>query len=186
MKDFIKSIYKSVESGNYHAALFTALSLPDICGKLETPEVRRNGVRSKRWFEENLRSKYFPDTCYEHCIATNPDAAQAMHAEQLEHLKSMPFTCKFSPTDFWAFRNAFLHSADDNADGLKIHITHGDSHQCMLNGALQLSAKRLCLDIANAASEWLIRVEHDEAIRERINSRATIKNSLYDGAFIFN
>ncbi|MDA8481074.1 hypothetical protein NNO04_20595 [Citrobacter sp. Awk 4] len=185
MKEYIDSVEKCLGEKNYYAALFIALSIPDICGKLETPRIS-NGPRAKRWFTENLKDKYFPDFCYDHLMATNPDAANAMHVEQLELLKQQPFNNKFDEKTFWKLRCAFLHEASDWAGGIKIHLTHGVSHMIMYNGALQLSADRLCRDIANAATDWLERVKDDPIILERINNVAAINNVIMGGLVRFD
>lgn len=185
MKEYIDSVFESLNNENYHAALFSALSLPDICGKMETPD-ESNGIRARRWFRENLKSKYFPEFCYEHLMATNSEMAKHMQRDQLEVLKSQKFPTPFDEKAFWKLRNAFLHEASDNAGKLKIHITHGKSHLCMINGALQLSSVKLCKDIADAASVWLDKARENPDIWERINQRAKIKNEIMDGLFVFN
>ncbi|MEG5996918.1 hypothetical protein [Enterobacter ludwigii] len=185
MKEYIDSVFESLAKENYHAALFSALSLPDICGKMETPN-EGNGARAKRWFAENLKSKYYPESCYEHLMATNPEMAKHMQPDQLEVLKSQPLSVKFDDAAFWKLRNAFLHEASDWAGKLKIHITHGGSHLNMANGALQLSSVQLCTDIANAANIWLEKVKESPEVWERISQRAKIKNEIIDGLFAFN
>lgn len=185
MKEYIDSVFESLAKENYHAALFNALSLPDICGKMETPD-ERNGERARRWFRENLKGKYFPESCYEHLMATNPEMAKHMQPDQLEVLKSQQLSVKFDDSAFWKLRNAFLHEASDRAGKLKIHITHGGSHLGMINGALQLSSLKLCEDIANAAYVWLEKVKENPEVWERISQRAKIKNEIIDGLFVFN
>ncbi|MCU2407127.1 hypothetical protein N8T09_21860 [Enterobacter hormaechei subsp. xiangfangensis] len=184
MREYIDSIFESLDKENYHAALFIALSIPDICGKMETPN-ERNGDRARRWFRDNLKSKYFPEFCYENLMATNPEMAKQIEPEQLEALKRKPFPVKFDDTAFWKLRNAFLHEASDYAGKLKVHITHSGSHLNMVNGALQLSSLKLCTDIALAASVWLDNVKENPEVWGRITQCAKIKNEIMDGLFVF-
>jgi hypothetical protein len=39
MKKLIEAVYKSIENKNYYGALFMALCLPDIFGKMQYPEI---------------------------------------------------------------------------------------------------------------------------------------------------
>lgn len=87
MLEFVESVRKSLLDENYEAALFIALSLPDICGKLETPE-ERNGPRAKRWFKDNLKSKYFADNLYEAVLANFPEQFDTMPQYLIEDLKT--------------------------------------------------------------------------------------------------
>lgn len=184
MIDFISSVRKAIADENYHCALFIALSIPDICGKLETPNVG-NGARSRRWFEENLKQKYFPDSTYDYIKATDPKALEALPAEFLKEIKNQKPEITLEPDVFWALRNAFLHEASDQIKAQKVHITHSESHMNEFDGAIQLSAKIFCDDICDAATLWLERVKTDKDVWERVNSRAKIKNTILDGAVHF-
>ena len=62
MKNLIAAINESLESKNYYAALFMALTIPDICGKLEYPEAKTNKERYYKWVENNL-FKYYRIIC---------------------------------------------------------------------------------------------------------------------------
>lgn len=180
MKEYIESIKKCLANENYHAALFLSLSIPDICGSLETPEVK-NGIRAKRWFSQNLREKYLPDNCYEHLMATDPIAADAMIEEQKEFLRNQPFKKNFTEDTYWNLRNAMTHSASDFAKNKKIYLTFGESHLVALKDGIQISVRVFCNDICEATLKWLDRVNDDMEIMDRINLRAEISNSLFGG-----
>lgn len=42
----------AVESGLYNCALALALTIPDICGKVEFPKERSTGKRYRNWFDQ--------------------------------------------------------------------------------------------------------------------------------------
>jgi hypothetical protein len=79
----IRDIQKSLEAKAYLSALALALTLPDICGKIAYPNVKRNGERYAKWFDEYITKKKYPE-CY-------------------------PEDHKFNGKKFWKLRNAFLH-----------------------------------------------------------------------------
>ncbi len=185
MKEYIQSIEKCLEENNYHCAIFMALSIPDICGSLETPE-EKNGIRAKRWFSDNLKHKYFPDTIYDYMVSNMPDEIGKIPSEIIDELKAQPFTTKLTPKLYWGLRNAFIHSASDVAFEYKIHITHGNSHLNMFNNSLQISAKVFCTDICDAANNWLVKMRDNPEVWQRIVSRAEIKNSILNGAVLIN
>jgi hypothetical protein len=57
MKRFTDAVVRSVETQNWFSAIALALTLPDICGALETPR-EQNGVRYKRWFKQWMEPTY--------------------------------------------------------------------------------------------------------------------------------
>lgn len=184
MKELIESAKKALDDNNFQAALFIALSLPDICGKLETPEVK-NGPRAKRWFQENLKSKYFPDNAYEAMLSVVPDYISRLLPEQVEALKQEPALVTFRPENYWALRNAVLHEASDITTLQKVHLTHSGAHMIMINGALQLSVINFTNDVCDAVTLWAERVKGNKEVLERINTRAQIKNQILNGLVMF-
>ena len=45
MRHFISAVNKSLENENWYAALFIALTLPDICGKIQYPYLNSSEKR---------------------------------------------------------------------------------------------------------------------------------------------
>ncbi len=175
MKEFIESIRKALSDENYQAALFLSLSIPDICGKLETPNVR-NGMRAKRWFKENMKSKYFPDTVYESMLARNPTMSFPEHL--INRLKEEKPSIIFTDDHYWALRNAFLHEASDITKFHKIHLTHSAANLNMFDGAIQLSVISFSQDICQALELWLERIKGDSDVMERVDATSKIKNEI--------
>ena len=57
MQHFFIAIEQALQSGNYYAALTTALALPDICGWIENPSIGSK-ARYVAWFEKYVQDKY--------------------------------------------------------------------------------------------------------------------------------
>ncbi len=57
MEDIINSLEQSLINQNWYASLFTALALPDICGKIDEP-LLRVGARYAKWFNEYVQDNY--------------------------------------------------------------------------------------------------------------------------------
>ncbi|MCM7770999.1 hypothetical protein M8S83_02645 [Enterobacter asburiae] len=180
MEEYIASIRKSLDDKNYHAALFIALSIPDICGKLETPDVG-NGGRAKRWFSENLGRKYTADNLFDFVLAHEPAKAEGMPEYVRNEMTKIRNLAQITPKLFWDLRNAFLHEASDLAGKTQVHITHSKTHIGYVNGDILISAIGFCEDMCLAACEWLERMKDNPEVWERISSRAKIKNSILNG-----
>ena len=60
----IDEIEKALSHDLYFAALNLALTLPDICGKAEYPDLR-TGERYKKWYDENVGVTEKPPKCTE-------------------------------------------------------------------------------------------------------------------------
>lgn len=71
MEQRIKEIVKSIKSECYLSALALSLTIPDICGQIEYPDMiyedgRRKGRRKSReqyirWFDEYVKPLFFID-----------------------------------------------------------------------------------------------------------------------------
>ena len=57
MDKLINAVENSLQNKNWYAALFVALSLPDICGRLENP-TSKSLERYVVWFNKYLRNEY--------------------------------------------------------------------------------------------------------------------------------
>ncbi|WP_286872955.1 hypothetical protein [Pantoea sp. UBA5035] len=183
MKDLTDAVQQALKDNNYFSAMFIALSLPDICGSLETPK-EKNGARAKRWFKENLGPKYMPNNRYEVMLNFRPDGIATLPPREAEKLKKEPATVRFTPEMFWSLRNAFLHEASDKNKSVKFHITHSRTPMMMINGALQLSSIEFCKDMCNAVTRWITKMQSNAIVTKRITERAKITNYINDGMYI--
>ena len=68
MLEIITDIDLAIQAGAYRAALALALTIPDICGHISSPN-DNVGIRYRRWFDSWVK-QYYPfgvitgDTCY--------------------------------------------------------------------------------------------------------------------------
>jgi len=102
MEDRIDEIYQSIEKKLYQAALTLALTIPDICGQLEYPNLinKKNGNRIVseqyiRWFREWVEHYYADETGW---------------TEDYKFAKKPYFTAKMC----YELRCSFLHSGNDD------------------------------------------------------------------------
>lgn len=56
MDHLFKEIQKSLNDGNFYAALFMVLTLPDICVSIKNG--KSSGLEYEKWFNENMPKKY--------------------------------------------------------------------------------------------------------------------------------
>lgn len=58
MRRFVDAVRSAVAEESWYGALAMALTLPDICSKLEEPDARGSRARYVRWYDEYLRPTY--------------------------------------------------------------------------------------------------------------------------------
>lgn len=63
--EMIREIKVCLKNGCFMAALTTALTLPDICGKAQYPDEKSTKKRYEKWFNEYIinQFEYFFDNC---------------------------------------------------------------------------------------------------------------------------
>jgi hypothetical protein len=168
MKEFIEAIRKDLKDKNWHGALFIALTLPDICGKIEYPNLSSE-KRYKDWFEKYMGAKYkYQNTIF------------------------------LSSSDCYALRCALLHEGSDDITKQRsqkilekfIFMTGGPHCTYMqdnyINGqrvktSLQLRVDRFCEDICDSAEKWLEDISKNTAVMDRVQN--TIK--IYDPGVVY-
>lgn len=139
IKHLILATRAAVADGNWYAALALALTIPDICARIETPNVGSN-KRFARWWNENLTPTYTRSVCGRPHVF--------LHAE-----------------DAYALRCAFLHEGRADIDEQRsqkvlssfrfvapspktsVHCNH-------VNDVLQLQVDTFCEDVCQAAEVW--------------------------------
>ena len=60
IKHILFDIQECIKNNTLMGALFMCLALPDICGKLEHPEISKNKERYVKWFNEHCANFYNP------------------------------------------------------------------------------------------------------------------------------
>lgn len=184
MKAIVYSIIKALESENYFGALFMALTIPDICASIDNPNEKGLGVRYKKWFQDNLKGKYYPDSMLELFENNKPELAQQLQDYEREKLKAQPVgNIAFTDTMCWKLRCSVLHAGSTDAGSYSFHLTNGDSHQNVINGVLQISVVRFCQDICSAFDLWCEKNKSDEDIQRRLAEGMRIQNDIGQGMY---
>lgn len=157
MKRLIESVENSLLSQNWYGALFISLSLPDICGKMETPD-KFSGERYVNWFDRYMLDKY----------------TREIGPQREKHTF-------LSGSDCYALRCALLHEGvgDITAQRAKdilsrFHFVYPRQglviHCNQSNDALQLQVDIFCKDVCEGVVTWLNDVKEDKKINERLEN----------------
>lgn len=179
MKAIIDSIFKSLDAQNYFGALFMALTIPDICASVENPGNKKRGVRYRKWFEENLKAKYYPESMLELIENTRPELALQLDESEKLRLRVEPVgELAFTDDMCWKLRCSVLHEGSTHAGPFSFILTHGNSHRNIIDGVLQLSTVRLCNDICIAFELWCEKNKDNEDIKKRLLEGMRIHNQI--------
>ena len=130
MNDLLAQIRAANEGGLYYAALFPALSLPDICGALEASDGIATRPRYADWFDRHVASKYKgfltgQDCYYFRCSLLHQTSAQPGRGKYSRILFVEPGTTS----------NVF--------------------HNNIMHDALNIDVQIFCEDIVSAVEVWL-------------------------------
>lgn len=155
MGKFIDGLREAGAHHNYYAAIAMALTLPDICSKLQYPEERNTGTRYKNWYDQYMLKKY------QHEVG----ADRQLHTF-------------LSGNDFYALRCAYLHHGESEVTDQRarevlnhfvflkpqlmsaIHLNQSDDK-------LQLQVDIFCVDVLLSVEEWVQDYKEDEGINQR-------------------
>ena len=165
MERFTNSLRASVENQDWYVALATALTLPDVCGRLINP-TQGSGARYSAWFDAWVAPGY---------------------TANLPHIGTH---CFLTGSDCYALRCSYLHEgvADITQqrtrralDDFHFIIPPRDGwsiHRNQINNTLQLQVDQFCLDIADAVDRWSESVRDDEEVQGRMGSLLMIHNHV--------
>lgn len=168
MERFIEAIEKSIESKNWYSGLALALTLPDICGRLENPNVGSQR-RFEAWFEKYMLPNYKSD----------------FHGPDFTFL---------SGSDCYALRCAFLHEGRDDVElqraqevVTRFAFSTTGSHKCMFDTVLLLNLQSFCAEICTGGQKWLEDNENNPEVQNRIKELLVIQTegfSIAPGIFV--
>jgi hypothetical protein len=145
MEELIRQIEVALANRLYYVALFPALTLPDICGAIDSSNGRASGVKYAAWFDKYVAPKYMamfidPDT---RATETRPTMTgdvcyryrcSLLHQGRSDHAQT-PFD-----------RVIFVPPAS---------VTGWDMHNNRFRNQLQIDVERFCRDIAEGVQAWL-------------------------------
>ncbi len=155
MDDLIKALEASIVNKNWYGSLFVALSVPDICGYLESP-TERSRARYEQWFEEYMLPK--------NSARIGPD--RTLHTF-------------LSPSDCYALRCALLHEGREEITEQRarealdrFHFIEpppsGQIHCNQINNVLQLQVDIFCNDVLSGLREWFQKIQNAPDVGKRI------------------
>lgn len=161
VQEYADAISSSIAEKNWFSALFVALSIPDICGYLESPN-EPTGSRYEKWFQKYVSARY--------SMRTPPN---------YEHHQF------FLGSDCYALRCALLHQgqeaiSDRRAEEVinRFHFVAPPDdrivHCHRLNDGLQLQVDIFCQDILSGLMQWTEDVASDELIQSRMQKTLEI------------
>lgn len=144
MHDFLNQIQEGLKANLYYLSLFVSLSLPDICGAIDSVDGNATSEKYKKWFDEHVAPKYggflTGDDCYRF-------RCSLFHQGSSQHPKSTYSRVLFvEPT-----------------------ATTSVFHNNVINDALNIDVRIFCNDIVEAAKEWLQKVEKTDLYEENYN-----------------
>jgi hypothetical protein len=160
------AVLDAIRQDNLYGALFIALALPDICGKIENPNAGSK-ERYISWFNSYLRDKYIND--------------------------SHPQITFLTGEDMYAFRCALLHEGTEDITTQSaqlsidrfILISEGPHLNYFKDQTerLQISVKEFCTEICEAVEKWVFDVKDNTAFieYEKRIIRILPKGSLVNG-----
>jgi len=162
MQHFIDAIRVAVTQNNWYAALSLALTMPDICGRLENP-LMDSQARFVHWYNRYLLNRYQSPVGHDFTVHTF-----------------------LSGNDCYALRCAFLHQGEFGIDDqrarqalecFRFKVPHGDLcvHMNQYDNVLELQVDRFCLDVCEAVEEWEISTASRTDIQNRIANLASIE-----------
>ncbi|GFI62303.1 hypothetical protein IMSAG049_01481 [Clostridiales bacterium] len=135
MERLVKSIKCALDNQNYYSALFIALALPDICGKIEFGN--GNKYRYKKWCDEYFVNREF----------------------EVYGTKISPYTI-ISSDDLFALRCSMLHEGStevkENIERFLFSVSKKNYIHCnKINNKLNLDIDQFCNDMCDCVSDWL-------------------------------
>lgn len=161
MERFTNSIRKNLEAENWYGALFMALTMPDICGKISLPAIEHSGPRYKNWFDANLA--------------------------QINKTSIMGKEVVFlTSSDCWALRCSLLHAGTDDITEQrarevlnKFEFTTLGMHRIHINNILTLNVTEFCNEIIYAVDAWYAPIANDPEVKDKISKMISIKTQPF-------
>ncbi|MCK4089647.1 hypothetical protein HCY66_06050 [Acinetobacter radioresistens] len=189
MQNFIEALEKCVQTENWYGALFIALTLPDICGKIEFPEFRRPGPRYEAWFDKYL-SKFY---CDENRLHTHSDQRIAAIQNSIPpHIGKRKRFAYMTGKDLYALRCAYLHEGSDELSGQTVEKTlqrfvfwqppkgcvfHNNIRDDNGDMTLQIQISVFVDNVIEAIKAWINEIKDDHVKIGKVNNLATINFS---------
>lgn len=140
MRNLLNQIQQGLEANLYYLSLFVALSMPDICGAIESENGEATGQKYENWFNKYVAPKYNDFLSGSDCYKFR---CSLLHQGSSQHSKN-----KYS-------RVLFVEPS----------ATTNVFHNNIMNDALNIDVRIFCQDIINGVNQWLQEVEDTELFK---------------------
>ncbi|MGX9522024.1 hypothetical protein ACWX0P_24985 [Vibrio mediterranei] len=155
MKHFTDSVRKSLKREDWYAALLTALTLPDICGRLENPQ-KQPRARYQKWYQIWVSSQL---------------------AEKTN--KQTRTILQLRGEELYALRCAFFHETGSGLEmskSLKMvkkyRFVTPEAYRTLDESSIKeqmaIPIDTICLALATATDAWFDNVRDDPVVIERL------------------
>jgi len=134
MQEILDQIQQGLEMNLYYLTLFVALSLPDICGAINSKDGEASGNQYISWFDKYIAPKYNNFLTGSDCYRFR---CSLLHQGSTQHPKSSYSKILF--IEPFATTNIF--------------------HNNVFNDALNIDVKIFCNDMIEGVKKWLSNVE---------------------------
>lgn len=142
MTTLLNQIENSVENHSYMIGLYSSLTIPDICGALESENGYATGQKYKAWFDAWVSQKYGGWFTGEQCYAFRNGV---VHQGRANH-QNLGYE-----------RIIFVEPG------------HGlTAHNNIMNDAFNIDVGQFCTDMVESARDWIKATEHTDNFQRNI------------------
>lgn len=171
MRDLLHQIEAGLDANLYYLSLYVSLTIPDICGALNSDNGHATADKYKEWFNKYVACKYNSAWLLEKSLEAVPESIQESVRE--EHKPEQ----LFSAEDCYRFRCSLLHQGtSQHSKGTHKQIlfvepgaTTSTFHLNRFGDVLNIDVPIFCNDIVDSAEQWLNEVETTERYRRNYN-----------------
>lgn len=142
METILSEIEGALAARLYYLAIAMALTVPDICAALESPNGQTSGTKYKAWYNTNLANQY-PNITDADCWSLR---CGVLHQGRCGHPNMQYGQILFTVSN--AQNNVF--------------------HNNILNDALNLDTVIFCRDVVSSARRWFIQRTNDSAVQANL------------------
>ncbi len=156
MEDLLRQIELSLENNLYYLALFSILTLPDMCGAIDSIDGKASESNYINWFDKYVTPKY--DENYLDGEVVYKYRCSTLHQGTSSHPKN-----KYARLMF--FEPAISDKVNLRFEGRHVLVLKGVDDN---DSSLMLDLKIFCLAIIEATNEWLSEKKDDDLLKKNM------------------
>ncbi len=149
MRDLLHQIEAGLDANLYYLSLYVGLTIPDICGALDSKNGRAHGDKYKKWFNQYVAHRY-RDSDSNKQLLTAEDCyffrCSLLHQGSTQHLQS-------------TYERIIFIEPEIPRRGVTLHMN-------VFDNALNIDVDLFCRDIITGAENWLGKVEHTNQFKD--------------------